>query len=224
MISLFIVLFCAMVGFYVFAIMPLEKQIDSYQAELKNEQRMAKLLQEKENQKLNMTKEDTTFLQQQLPVEPLVSQFLLNIEKAEVVSNSLITSMQFGDKATNAEVSDPLHQAIQSQSDNVEREEAETTLPSGIKKITAHITVESTNFEDLERFIETLEKLRRITIVEKMSFTGRQEIPAMQEEAEKLTYDLDVSTFYFPGLTDLIEHDPHLDIPDPSHKSNPLVP
>ena len=55
--------------------------------------------------------------------------------------------------------------------------EQEAPAPTtGLKKLTVSLSVESPTYEDLEKFIETLESLKRIVVVESINYTGGEEI------------------------------------------------
>lgn len=214
-----ILILLAFIGFYFLYLVPMKNQVQSIKAELNNELKLVDMLESGDNQ-INPTIEiDTAKLQRKLPVKPIVDQFLLDLEKAEVVSNSLITSMTFGDGNVEPEnLVDQLNQQQDQELDNGQE------LPTGIEKITVNLTVESSNYEELEKFIQALEKLERITKIEQIAFSGYEEEISDQHLDEKLVYEVVVSTFYFPSLTELVDQLPKIDVPNPSNKTNPLLP
>jgi type IV pilus assembly protein PilO len=91
-----------------------------------------------------------------------------------------------------------------------------------LKKLTVSLSVESPSYEDLEKFIDTLESLNRIVVVESISYSGGQEITSLDQEDEPLSYSLTISAFYMPSLTDLAAELPKIDAPAPAGKDNPL--
>ncbi len=99
---------------------------------------------------------------------------------------------------------------------------AQTPSQPAVSKLTVQLSIESPHYEDLEKFINTLESLKRITVVEAINYTGNSEITSLDQENKSLTYTLTVSAYYLPGLTDLEKQLPKVDYPAPANKENPL--
>ena len=190
---------------------------------------------------------NSTTLQKLVPVKPLAEQLLLNIEKAEVVSGSFVVSLDFtesevtieeeiteetNEEATEVDQVDPQNQEIKknlenettemTESDNSEEEATKTTLPQGIQKITVTMDVESPSYFELETFIDTLENSERIMVVDSINFTGNEEITSNEQELNPISYQVTLSAFYMPQLTDLIDQLPKIDSPEPAKKKNPF--
>ncbi|MFC0270165.1 hypothetical protein ACFFIX_01655 [Metabacillus herbersteinensis] len=172
-------------------------------------------------------------LQRKLPVSTLVEQFVLDLEQAEVVSNSVIQSVTFSEEGETIPLVETPSED-EKEENTVETSDASTTevetkdpLPlalEGLKLLEVSLTVTSSNYYDLEAFIKQLENQTRITKVDELTFSGPPEIIELSQEIESLTYDLKLSAFYFPTLTDLDEETPTIDTPPPSLKQNPLTP
>ncbi|MFJ7744228.1 hypothetical protein [Peribacillus sp. NPDC097295] len=88
---------------YFYLLDPVKKELASKRSELKNEERILEMVQTKAGTGTSVDFESTTELQKRLPVQPLTDQFVLNLEKAEVVSNSFIVDMAFADGETPVE-------------------------------------------------------------------------------------------------------------------------
>ncbi|MGE7119986.1 hypothetical protein ACQKIC_07225 [Peribacillus sp. NPDC046944] len=88
---------------YFFLLDPVKKELATKTSELKNEERILEMVQTKAGTGTSVDFESTTELQKRLPVQPLADQFVLNLEKAEVVSNSFIVDMTFADGETPVE-------------------------------------------------------------------------------------------------------------------------
>lgn len=88
---------------YFYLLDPVKKELASKRAELKNEEQILEMVQTKAGTGTSVDFESTTELQKRLPVQPLTDQFVLNLEKAEVVSNSFIVDMAFADGETPVE-------------------------------------------------------------------------------------------------------------------------
>ncbi|MDQ1144868.1 type IV pilus assembly protein PilO [Bacillus sp. SORGH_AS 510] len=221
-----------------FSLNPLKSDLGTKQQELKSEQKLLDIVSQKKAASAKSTTVDTKELQKKLPVGPLQEQFILDLEKAEAVSNSQITSMGFSKDADVAVTTDPASQntnAGQTTTTNTTQttaadpnaatqpgQPATTPVPTGLKKMTVQLSVESPKYEDLEKFIETLESLQRLVVVEAITYSGGQEITSLSQEDAPISYSLTVSAFYMPTLADLAAEQPTIDAPAPAGKDNPL--
>src|SRR5690349_20425738 len=80
------------IGAYLLLLSPTNQRIDQIKSTLALLDKQINILSTSEQE------EPTTnsyLLQQQIPIKPLVDQFVLDLEKAEVVSNSEIQTIQF---------------------------------------------------------------------------------------------------------------------------------
>ncbi|WP_223591154.1 hypothetical protein [Neobacillus bataviensis] len=227
---------------------PLKSDLASKEQELQTEQKLLEMTEKKKTDSQKTEPENTSELQKQLPVMPLQEQVLLDLEKAETVSNSQIKSMGF---AKDADVTPPAtetpaansgtnqaagqnqsttNQGTQNQPTTAQgtgnqaaTQQPAATAPSGLKKLTVQLQVESQTYTDLEKFIETLESLPRIVVVEAINYTGGEEVTTLDQENKPLSYSLTISAFYMPTLTDLAAQLPKIDAPAPAGKENPLT-
>ncbi|MEC1720338.1 pilus assembly protein PilO [Schinkia azotoformans] len=223
------------VGSYFYFLNPLKTKIKLLQDELATEEKLYDALAQQVGDTKTGVIENSRFLQKKLPVDSFLEQFLLDLEKAEVVSNSLIEDMSFQDNAVS-ENDVIIDNSEEDQADGQENEatkvdESEETeqqasnvpsMPEGIKRVTVNLTVTSANFFDMIKFLETIEHLERITKIDSLSFTGGKEILSIDDELEELTYTVVLSTFYYPTLAELRDELPAFDTPPPSNKDNPL--
>jgi type IV pilus assembly protein PilO len=220
-----------------FKLSPLKSDLDIKQQSLKSEQKLLEIVSQKKAEDTKATAENTRELQKKLPVKPLQEQLILDLEKAENLSNSKISSMSFSKGAdvntaadqTNAENANAQqtteNQASASQATTTQdpaAQQAATPQTTGLKKLTVSLSVESPSYEELEKFIDTLESLERIVVVESISYAGGQEITTLAQEDPPLTYSLTISAFYMPSLDDLAAELPKIDAPAPAGKDNPL--
>ncbi|MEH7254091.1 hypothetical protein V7111_18380 [Neobacillus niacini] len=216
---------------------PLKSDLKIKQQTLVTEQQLLDTITENKAAETVEVTEGTRELQKRVPVTPLQEQFILDLEKAENVSNSKISSMSFSKDA------DVVIESNQAGTENAGAESTGTTesttapegtttnsatqenapvASSGLKKLTVSLSVESPTYEDLEKFIETLESLKRIVVVESINYTGGKEITTLENKDEPLSYSLTVSAYYLPTLNDLIADLPKIDAPAPANKKNPL--
>ncbi|MBV7505988.1 pilus assembly protein PilO [Bacillus sp. sid0103] len=235
-VALLVLLFIVYAQF--FKLDPLKSDLDIKQQSLESEQKLLEIVSQKKVEDTKKTAEDTSELQKKLPVKPLQGQLILDLEKAENISNSKISSMSFSKDVevtttaadqTNAENTNG-QQTTTNQTDTTQAtanqdpaaQQSVSTEAVGMKKITVSLSVESPSYKELEKFIETLESLKRIIVVESISYSGGQEITSLDQEDQPLTYSLTISAFYMPNLSDLAAELPKIDAPAPAGKDNPL--
>lgn len=217
-----------LIACYFFILQPKKVELEKKEAELKTEEALLSQVQGQLGQKNTSTYESTVMLQKQVPVKPLLESLILDIEKAEVLSGSFVESISFGQGAdvqaekqnTNTETE------TETETEDGQQTEGEETisLPGGIQKVSINLVVHSPSYYELEEFIGTLEGTERIMTVETISFSGGNEVTTVDqaEVEETLNYSLTVSAFYMPGLTELIDQVPRIDVPQPGNKTNPL--
>ncbi|MCQ6273521.1 LysM peptidoglycan-binding domain-containing protein [Bacillus sp. V3B] len=220
-IGMIILLTLLIVGIYFFVLYPKMGLIDQKEKELKTQQQLLSVL---ESKRVEPTKNKfaSTSIQELVPVKPLTEQLLLDIEKAEVVSGSFVSRMSFADSEVNI-VEETNVEDGQAASDNSGEQEPTTiSLPEGVKKITVSMNIESPSYFELEDFIGTLERSKRITVVESIDFTGSDEVIEADQEDEPLSFQVTLSAFYMPTLTDLIDQLPKMENPGPAKRKNPF--
>jgi type IV pilus assembly protein PilO len=131
-----------------------------------------------------------------VPSKQMLGKFLLSLEKAEVISNSLILNMDISESA-------------------LEEEE-------GIKRITVSLSVTSPNFNAMETFLSSIEENKRITKIDSLTFTGVSEISNATATSEQVAYAVTVSTFYLTKYGDVVESIPAVALQNTSMKKNPF--
>ncbi len=234
---IFLLVVAGILNSYLFIILPVQATLQTSEVELKQEEALLSTIEASVTNKQEQAFQGTMELQKKLPVEPLLEQFLLDLEKAEIISGSFITSMSFGEKGIE-EATNLVEEYIQEtqgilagdtkETNDVKQTDqgrtAEGMIPEGVERLTVNLTVESPSYFELEAFLKALEDLRRITKIDELSFSGNEEVVTTDSPPEKLTYTLTVSTFYYPKLEELRGQLPPLEVPNPSRKINPLVP
>lgn len=242
-ILLLLVLFISYAQF--FYLNPLKSDLQVKEKTLNAEQKQLESLNQNQSGEKSTETINTSELQQQLPVKPLQDQFILDLEKAETVSNSQINSMRFlntdkdhtksnqtnavngatvqenGSTSQQNTINSSGNQNGQS-SGSASASQAELSLPAGLNKITVELDVTSPGYEEFEKFIESLEQLKRIVAVDSIQYTGESETTTLEQNKQLFTYKLTVSAFYMPGLSDLQANLPKIEAPEPENKKNPL--
>jgi type IV pilus assembly protein PilO len=214
---LLLVLFVAVfAGLYFYLLYPRYQQIEQLTDTVISEKKLLASIKADAAKQRDGLPESIVALQKKIPVKPLTEQLLLDLEKAEVVSDSTITSMNFSEGENAAAENN-------ASSNGASTPSSSSALPDGLKKVTVQLTVQSPSYYQLERFLQTLENLDRIVSIESLSFAGNPELTSVGTKVNPLTYSLTVSAFYYPKLADLQKLLPQLDVPPPSEKDNPLT-
>ncbi|KAB2338717.1 LysM peptidoglycan-binding domain-containing protein [Cytobacillus depressus] len=218
-----IIIILLFLGLYFLYIQPLKMSLANKQRELQTEEKLLSVIENQINDTGSDTYEGSETLQKQLPVKPLVEQLLLDIEKAEVVSGSLVTNMEFSMEEIEEQIAEQ-QEASEEETPVDQREETkpETPLPAGIKKTTVVLTVNSSNYFEMEKFIDSLESESRIIHVENLQTEGQEEVVSADQEKQLIVSEITISAFYMPKLTDLIDQLPKMDVPKTGGKKNPF--
>jgi type IV pilus assembly protein PilO len=228
-IVLVLMLIFAVVWFFY---LPVKNQQESLLNDVTTERKLIEALDSKIASIKQDSFENSSSLQQKVPVKPMTQQLLIDLEKAEIVSGSLITSIQFTEGAVplppageegGSEIEGTTETVSDPSTDTTENTAAPAAaLPQGLQKLTATLSVEAKSYFEVEKFIEKLEELHRIVEVEQLSFSGPAELLQIQEVTENIQFNLVVSAFYLPGLIELEAELPKLDAPVPANKKNPF--
>ncbi|HJV46789.1 MAG TPA: hypothetical protein VJ824_13820 [Bacillota bacterium] len=94
---------------------------------------------------------------------------------------------------------------------------------ASLKSMTFNLEMKSPDYDHLSLFLRELENLPRITSIDSLTFTGVKETSDGQLSKE-MNYNLTVSIYYAPQLTDLIKDIPVVEYPQPKNKENPIYP
>ncbi|MBY0123959.1 LysM peptidoglycan-binding domain-containing protein [Bacillus sp. S/N-304-OC-R1] len=211
-------------GLYFLYFQPLKSTLSNKQRELQTEEQLLSVIENQIKETASDSYEGTEALQKKIPVKPLVEQLLLDIEKAEVVSGSLVSNMEFstgeleGDKTEDQQGGNGEESPVDQQGNN----KPSIALPSGMKKTTVVLSVKSSNYFEMEKFIESLESENRVILVENLEINGQEEIVSADQEKQPIESEITISAFYMPTLTDLIDQLPKMEVPKTSDKKNPF--
>jgi type IV pilus assembly protein PilO len=230
---------------------PLHQKIASVDSEIQQQKNFLKKT-EPNAETLTTQSENTFTLQEEVPVKPLVDQLMLQFEKAEVLSDSLIMTMQFSDGEALEDEEDVVEATADNATDEEDRTDENTgtaeenlsneeafnetkntpdtaapeMLPEGVKKVTAEMSVVSKNYNGLLKFLRTIEELKRVTVIEAITFSGLDELEMASAEVtpDQLKFEITVSAYYLPELTDYLKDLPRRgEFSAPGGKENPLT-
>lgn len=221
------VLLLFFLGMFFFVLYPKLEKIPLKESELTTQEQILSTLQNKITDTNRTAFDSTVTLQKMVPVKPMSEQLLLDIEKAEVVSGSFVENLEFQDGEVAEDSQEPEDLESIATGEDVDSEAEDTkksdSLPSGLKKITVTINVESPTYFEFEDFIGILENSERITIIESIDFTEKDEEIIEEGQTDMpLRYKVVLAAFYMPTLADLIDRLPKMETPEPADKKNPL--
>ncbi|MRX71430.1 hypothetical protein GJU40_04485 [Bacillus lacus] len=230
-----ILLSVILAGYYFFFLTGIEREIESASSLLAAEKQLLEsVAQNSEGQMIN--KQTAAELQKRIPVDPFEEQFLLELEKAEIISNTFITNLAFSESVfeiqppeAEAAVSTESEQENAASSENGEvTEEAEASggeaafLPAGLEMLSVQANVTAANYYDMQQFLISLEKMQRIVQIEDLTITGQPEITSLEQDIGDYEFSVSLNSFYMPGLTELKNSLPGISAPVSSNKHNPF--
>ncbi|HSJ38666.1 MAG TPA: LysM peptidoglycan-binding domain-containing protein, partial [Planococcus sp. (in: firmicutes)] len=144
----------------------------------------------------------TSELQQRVSVEPLTELIVLQLEQAELMSRSQVQSIGFADS--------PLQLLMP-----VEGIE-------NVQKVQTTVSFETDDYAGITRFIKEIEAMKRILIIDSISFASNGEVTTAEGGDDVLQVSLSFSAFYRPDLIALADTLPKVDAPPPANKIDPL--
>lgn len=204
------------IGSYFSIIQPKQEMRANAESQLENEQKILELLEKNQHAKEERIIEQTTEMQQKLPIAPLIDQLLLDFQRVEALSDTYILQI---DIDQNSDATPP----DQEESEDVaEGDEEDQDSIEGLKQITVYLSILAKTYEDLSRFLTEMDRLSRIISIDSISFRGNDERIMIDDYHENLEFGVTVSTYYFPELTGLEDELPKVIHPSPSGKINPL--
>ncbi|WLR56189.1 hypothetical protein LC048_04395 [Mesobacillus subterraneus] len=219
-------------GVFFFYIKPIQQSVELKQNELRMNEQLLQTIGSNEGSNIKSDSMSVASLQQKLPVKPLTEQLILEVAKAETISDSFVKNVHVSETQglpVLAAEENPASQQNTEEQQSDSETQAEGDLPAeagipGMRKITITLEIESINYLGLEKFIQTLEKSKRIMTVEAIEFTGPDEIRDLAaRNSVTIPYKLIVSAFYMPDLLELQDLLPKSSFPEPSSKRDPFT-
>lgn len=152
--------------------------------------------------------EDTFDLRKKLPGNRNVSELLLSLEEAELVSEAKIQSIAFnnydglvsesGYGVTGEEDVDEAGETEGQEDDEIPETKIDIeTLPTALKLLSFNVQVEVQDYDHLLTFIREVEAIERLKRIEDIAFSSGGEADLKGAEAdEAMVVTLQVTTFY----------------------------
>lgn len=220
LISAFFVLVAGAVFLYFLYVTPVLEQKEvlamELEAEINQKDAYQKQIRDGESDLVEVSVE----LQRRLPIQPLLDQFILQMARAEGLSDTYILNININ---SQGELS--ILNGKKGSEGETEEEGTTNEQPGfeGLQQITFQLSVRANNYEDLAQFLRELDRLPRLVNIDNVSFLGLDENVMVDEERNgSLQFHVAVSTYYYPDLQELAGEHPQIDYPRPSQKENPL--
>jgi type IV pilus assembly protein PilO len=202
---------------------PLKENIIQKEQQLKTEKKLQAAYEKRIDAVPSGEIKSASELYKIIPKEPFTEQLILNFEKAEIVSDSTITLMEFGESNSSDQkdiATDSNNESNDSNSNNGDIEMTDS-LPEGLQKTSVTLSVEAKGYEGLEKFIQALEESKREVIIESIDFEGPDSIAYDVERKEIISFTINLAAFYFP-LENEKGKKMQIETPAPANKRNPF--
>ncbi|MEK4875772.1 hypothetical protein N1I87_14165 [Bacillus sp. FSL W8-0102] len=245
-------LFCFLDIFYYWkAIVPAKKQIAALSSQMAHVNNSSEKVQSEKQLSADDLKKVYQW-QTALPWNDSVDQFILDLQKAEASSGCTIIQYALAeDSDSSTDADDGTNQADQmdqmtgtnsnsnatsfntgettsttaQNNDTKSSKTAKTSLPSGVKQEKVNLVVQASTYPEIYQFLKKLEQMDRVNRVESIQFVGNNEPVSTENEANALTVNMTISVYYDSTIAKKLKlTPPSISTPDPSGKSNPLVP
>ncbi|WP_400242644.1 hypothetical protein AB3U99_16545 [Niallia sp. JL1B1071] len=234
-----LIIICILAGMYFFYLQPKILENNKKNNQIETEQQLLSAIETNIQEKKESGEKNTFELQKSIPIKPLTDQLLIDIEKAELLSETTIQNMVFSNGEVKVNSADDVgilqeqfdkSTSLETEEETKEAEDPDETelpaieMPSGMKEMTATLEIQAQDYFALEKFISEIENSERIVLVRNINFSGEEEKTTISdEENQLLTFYVTFSVFYMPDLVDLQESLPKLDVPLPGNKINPFA-
>ncbi|MBP2240588.1 type IV pilus assembly protein PilO [Cytobacillus eiseniae] len=210
-------------GAYYLFIQPVVDKLDQKKIELNMANQELTIIENSLRQANEQVIVSSMELQKEVPVKRLLDQLLLDIEKAEVISDTNIFEVKLNGSQKDEEVK--FTEKSEQETDESDEESGsmnEEVLPNGIKKVTIALNGEAKTYFELEKFLSSLKELKRIVKVDELKYSGFDEVYSVEQDKKLVEFEVKLAAYYFPKLEDLQDEIPPLDSPKASNKRNPL--
>ncbi|MBO0601327.1 hypothetical protein I2483_06610 [Sporosarcina sp. E16_3] len=140
-------------------------------------------------------------LQRKVPTKPLEDAVMLQIGKAEIKSGAIVKEITF------------------TQGDFMIENPPE--MVGNVSQLLTEVVLQTDSYIGIEKFVDEIEKMERIFIIDSISFNMPQEIRDEEAAKEIIEMTVSFSAFYRPDLVDLQHEAPKTNAPPSSEKIDP---
>ena len=162
---------------------------------LANEREVLFALERQEVQQQSSAPASSRSLQEKLPVSPLEDLILLQLQRAEVESDVNIQGVNFSLD----------YLLIEYPPEQVENVETVTTV----------VQLDADSYSQIDRFIEEIESMDRIFVMERIEFTAPVESATIEQKNDSIQSSVTFNAYFRPNLGCLVDEAPIIDVPAP---------
>jgi type IV pilus assembly protein PilO len=212
--------FLALFAIHLLIYQPNVHTLKKIENELQTEQQLLAVIRKKTENVEQQTIMSSIGLQQQLPVKPLTDQLLLDIEMAEMLSG--VSIEQISQMEAQEQIDPSLNMTKQGEATSSEQSIDNGFVPTGIERMSYQLRVKADDYFEMESFLSKIEELQRITEIKEFVFEGPKEVTSIMETQEDFIFEVVVTTYYYPTLTELLDEVPKLQVPASTNKQDPF--
>lgn len=250
--ALIVVLALILIGlltYFFFVLQPLKQDVANKERELALEEEVLASIENSQGIVETYEDHEIQALLRTVPVHPWIDHWILDLEKAELVSDTEISRYSFskgllqGDSFSNydQELEDvesneeedvvvDLEDENDFASDETEDENNTVVLGEGeeVNQVTANLSVSADSYDQLFQFLYEIEQLDRFTEIYALSFQAPSEAMVLMDQGddpseELLSFDVNVSTYYVDELaTTFGDYKPFRPFVEPENKDTPV--
>lgn len=195
----FLIVLIAYSYFQVYA--PAKESNEQATQMLANERDILFALQRQEAQQSEAGTSSSRPLQEKLPVKPLEDLILLQVQEAEVKSEAYVHEVNFS-------LEEPIIENLPEQVENVQA-------------VIAEVHLAANTYSQIDRFIEEIESMGRIFVMDTIEFTAPDEVRTVEQEIGLMELVVTIHAFYRPDLGNLENEAPKVDPPVSADKQDP---
>lgn len=206
-IGVFSALFIVGILFYFLLLRPTNDRIEL----LKTQSQKTEVSEPVNDEPVSISESEMILLTQKVPIAREEESIILDLEKSALASDTLLDSIVFqydgmiNEQFTSGEnedgtTSESDTEIVESNNDTVQ-ETLPVPAPPELKTIVVELEIQSKDYESMLLFLEEMEKLNRIYIIETFAFTGFSEGEERVGPMEDLlNYSIQLVTYYAPDI------------------------
>ena len=159
---------------------------------------------------VSIPEKEIVHLTKKIPISTEEESIILDLEKSALAANTLVDSIVFqydgviNEQITTGENIDSTQSETDTETESSDVELQGTlaeTIPTDLKTIVVELEIQSKNYESMLLFLEEMQNLNRIYIIETFSFTGFSEGEERVGPMEDLfNYSIQLVTYYAPTI------------------------
>lgn len=202
---------------YYFLVVPLKKDVEAAKSQLQIEEELLRILEENREVKEDNDDQFADNLER-LPGDSYLEYYLMQLEEVASAAGVKIIDYSFSLSGATS-VNSGEKEATEGNDKDKDGASEKSNQSGTVQQVNTSISVMTSTYEKLFRFLEELEQLKRITYVSSFSISD----PGELEEGEEFTISFSLRSFYLPGIVDGEEvPEPNGNFVGPSGKEYPF--